>query len=58
MDMAIVVWVEGHYCLEMRIGTGKSKMQVIGAAMRKLLHLAFGVMKSGNVFDPNHLNPA
>jgi hypothetical protein len=22
VDMAIVVWVEGHYCLEMRIGAG------------------------------------
>ena len=45
------------FCLRL-LDRGKSKMQVIGAAMRKLLHLAFGVMKSGNVFDPNHLNPA
>lgn len=33
---------------------GKNKMQVIGAAMRKLIHIAFGVLKSGNHFDPNH----
>jgi transposase len=33
---------------------GKNKMQLIGAAMRKLLHIAFGVLKSGKVFDPNH----
>lgn len=35
-------------------GHGKSKMQLIGAAMRKLVHIAFGVLKSGQVFDPNH----
>jgi transposase len=33
---------------------GKNKMQVIGAAMRKLIHIAFGVLKSGKQFDPNH----
>lgn len=32
--------------------TGKSKMCVIGAVMRKLLHLVFGVIKSGRPFDP------
>jgi transposase len=31
---------------------GKSKMLIVGAAMRKLLHLAFGVLKSGRTFDP------
>ncbi|MEJ7577657.1 MAG: IS110 family transposase [Pyrinomonadaceae bacterium] len=31
---------------------GKSKMSVIGAAMRKLIHLAYGVLKSGKPFDP------
>lgn len=29
---------------------GKCPMQVIGAAMRKLIHLAFGVLKSGEPF--------
>lgn len=33
---------------------GKTKMQILGAAMRKLIHLAFGVLKSGKMFDPNH----
>jgi transposase len=33
---------------------GKTKMQLVGAAMRKLIHIAFGVLKSGKVFDPNH----
>lgn len=32
---------------------GKPKMLIIGAAMRKLLHLAYGVLKSGKPFDPN-----
>jgi transposase len=33
--------------------SGKSKMAVIGAAMRKLIHLAYGVLKTGKPFDPN-----
>jgi transposase len=33
---------------------GKNKMEVIGAAMRKLIHIIFGVLKSGKNFDPNH----
>jgi transposase len=39
-------WAEG---LRQR---GKSKMAVIGAAMRKLVHLAYGVLKTGKPFDP------
>jgi transposase len=39
-------WAEG---LRQR---GKSKMAVIGAAMRKLVHLAYGVLKTGRPFDP------
>jgi transposase len=39
-------WAEG---LRAR---GKSKMAVIGAAMRKLIHLAYGVLKTGRPFDP------
>lgn len=35
---------------------GKSKMCVIGAAMRKLMHLVFGVLKTGQPFDPNYGN--
>ena len=33
---------------------GKSKMASIGAAMRKLLCLAYGILKGGKPFDPNH----
>ena len=32
---------------------GKSKMLIVGAAMRKILHLAYGVLKSGKPFDPD-----
>jgi transposase len=39
-------WAEG---LRQR---GKSKMAVIGAVMRKLIHLAYGVLKTGKPFDP------
>ncbi len=31
---------------------GKAPMEAIGAVMRKLLHLAYGVLKSGKPFDP------
>jgi transposase len=35
---------------------GLQPMEVIGAAMRKLLHLVFGILKTGRPFDPNYLN--
>ncbi len=31
---------------------GKTPMQVVGAAMRKLIHIAFGVIKNNRPFDP------
>jgi transposase len=31
---------------------GKCPMEIIGAAMRKLVHIAYGVLKSGTPFDP------
>ncbi len=31
---------------------GKCEMQIIGAVMRKLVHLAFGVLKAGRPYDP------
>lgn len=36
------------------LARGKHTMTVIGAAMRKLLHLAYGVIKSGKPFDPHY----
>lgn len=32
---------------------GKSKMLIIGAVMRKLVHIAYGVLKHRRPFDPN-----
>ena len=37
---------------ERLLARGLCKMAVIAAAMRKLLHIAFGVLKSGRPFDP------
>jgi len=37
------------------LAAGKPKMVVIVAVMRKLLHMAFGVLKHGRPFDPNYL---
>lgn len=36
---------------------GLQPMEVVCAAMRKLLHLVFGILKTGRPFDPNYLNP-
>jgi transposase len=36
---------------------GKSKMTIVGAVMRKLLHLAYGVLKTRKPFDPLHVPP-
>lgn len=33
---------------------GKTKMVIIGAVMRKLVHIMYGVLKSGEVFDPGY----
>jgi hypothetical protein len=33
-------------------------MSVIGAAMRKLIHLAYGVLKTGKPFDPEWVQNA
>lgn len=35
--------------------SGLTALQQIGAAMRKLLHLVYGILKSGKPFDPNYL---
>lgn len=32
---------------------GKVPMEIVAASMRKLLHIVFGVLKSGKPFDPN-----
>ena len=45
-----------HSFCERLSQSGLKPMEVIGAAMRKLLHLVFGILKSGRPFDPNYLN--
>jgi transposase len=40
--------------VERLTGRGKSKMTIVGAVMRKLLHLAYGVLKTRIPFDPLH----
>ncbi len=45
-----------HSFCDRLVQSGLQPMEVIGAAMRKLLHLVFGVLKSGRPFDPNYLN--
>jgi transposase len=39
-------------------GRGLRPMQIIGAAMRKLVHLAYGVLKSGRPFDATMVKTA
>ena len=34
---------------------GKKKMTIVAAAMRKLVHLAYGVLKTGMPFDPKYV---
>jgi transposase len=36
--------------------SGLRPMEVIGAAMRKLIHLIFGILKRGKPFDPDYLS--
>ncbi len=55
---AITAWrsnpIVREFC-ERLAANGKTKMQIIGAAMRKLVCLAFGVIKTGKPFDPDYL---
>jgi transposase len=43
-----------EFAERLRARGAKSKMTVIAAAMRKLLTLAYGVLKSGRPFDPTY----
>ena len=44
--------IKAHY--ERLLEKGKSKMAALGAAMRKLAHLCFGVVTGGKPYDPNY----
>jgi len=53
---AIVAKSKNPICLQLaqRLEKeGKAGKQIVVAVMRKLLHLAYGVLKSGQAFDPN-----
>jgi transposase len=43
---------------ERLLARGKSKMAAIGAAMRKLVHVCFGVVRSGQPYAPHWANMA
>lgn len=43
------------FCKRLK-ANGKNGKAVVCAAMRKLIHIAFGVLKSGKAFDPNYAN--
>jgi len=45
-----------HVFAQRLLAAGKSKMQIVAAVMRKLLHLVFGILKSGLPFDPHFLD--
>ncbi|WP_155814779.1 transposase, partial [Serratia symbiotica] len=42
---------------ERLVARGKSKMSALGAAMRKLVHLCYGVLKTGLAYDQNYSIP-
>jgi transposase len=42
------------FCLRL-LQKGLTPMQVVCVAIHKLLHLIFGILKSGRPFDPNYL---
>lgn len=43
---------------ERLIAKGKTPMAIVGAAMRKLVHLCFGVLKTRTRYAPDHVQPA
>lgn len=45
------------FCLRLK-QKGKATMAIIGAAMRKLLHLVYGVLKTQQPFNPHYLEKA
>ena len=47
--------IVAHFCSRISQNGLKSK-EVIVAAMRKLLHIIYGVLKSGRPFDPHYLD--
>jgi len=53
--LAAIRWNPVVAALAQRLAAkGKKRMSIVGAAMRKLLHLVFGVLKHGRPFDANY----
>lgn len=54
---AMVAWrynpLINKFCNHLK-DNGKNGKAIVCAAMRKLIHLAFGILKSGEAFDPNY----
>jgi len=54
---AMCAWVHNPvirvFCERLK-ANGKNGKAIVCAAMRKLIHIAFGVLKSGKPFDPNY----
>ncbi|MFP3021992.1 MAG: hypothetical protein ACEY3K_03295, partial [Wolbachia sp.] len=41
--------------LSLNLMAVKHNMAIVGAAMRKLLHIIFGILTSKSAFNPNHI---
>lgn len=56
--MAALRWNPTIRAVRTRLhAAGKPPMVIIGAAMRKLIHLAYGVLKSGRAYQPTCAHP-
>lgn len=56
--VAALRWNPTIRALRVRLhAAGKPTMVIIGAAMRKLIHLAYGVLKSGKAYEPTCAHP-
>ena len=51
MSVSLVARQHGVGASQRLLATGKPKMLVVGACMRKLIHIIFGVLKSGMPFN-------
>ena len=54
-----LTWNPHIRALKQRLSAkGKTPMAIVGAAMRKLVHLFFGVLKTRTRYAPDHVQPA
>jgi len=52
LDSLQIMRTQENNRLDVARDAGKPPKLIIGAMMRKLIHVAFGVLKSGKNFDP------